>query len=235
MSAGSAGVGIAKSEILTYKTKVETWNLRFKIASFFIVIFLACSFLIVGLCSSTSAIKHIQQIQTSQMDVIKAKVADSNNVKVASTGTNVPLIPKANAAESVDNVADTSEVKNKTDVKAENNEKNTTEIKQSEKSSTQPKTSDKSEEPKTSQKVKEKKLNSDDTFSLTMVSTGSIITLIAFILGVGLTMILTLFKFTFSPPEDASNSKDPAVTLAGPLSELIRSISDYLVKKFKLN
>lgn len=66
--------------------------------------------------------------------------------------------------------------------------------------------------------------------STSIVSTGSIVTLIAFILGVGLTLILTLLKVTFSNHENESNNND-CITLAGPLSELFQAIASYVKKK----
>jgi len=67
------------------------------------------------------------------------------------------------------------------------------------------------------------------------LSASSMIMIVAFILGVGLTLILTLLKSAFRHPTDSS-SKDEANTtsleLATPLSELISSIVSYLKEKF---
>lgn len=233
MSAGSGGVAIsANSEILEHKRNVERWTLYFKITSFVAVILLAIAFLLTGLCSAYTAIGHIQHIQTEQMSVIKTKAADSQKVKVASADKGLSVIGKANASEVEENAEDIAEDL----IKGTNNEKSALSSQKSDENSDAPSSnSPKKEQPKASEKQNDKTSNTDEAFSLTMVSTGSIITLIAFILGVGLTMILTLLKFTFSPPEEENNNQSPSVTIAGPLSELIRSVSDYLRKKIGLN
>ena len=63
-------------------------------------------------------------------------------------------------------------------------------------------------------------------------ATGSLLTLVAFILGTGLTLLLSLLKFVFinnQHEQNISNSPD----IATPLSELIKGLSDWLKKKVK--
>ncbi|UIP28875.1 hypothetical protein [Photobacterium sp. TLY01] len=63
-----------------------------------------------------------------------------------------------------------------------------------------------------------------------MLSAGSIITLVAFMLGVGLTLMLTLIKFTFNNQQEVQQQ---SVTVAGPLSELLTNIVEAINKKLK--
>ncbi len=67
------------------------------------------------------------------------------------------------------------------------------------------------------------------------LSASSMIMIVAFILGVGLTLILTLLKSAFRHPTDNSARSDTNQTsleLATPLSELITGIISYLKDKF---
>ncbi|HIE3987906.1 hypothetical protein PTR15_06005 [Serratia nevei] len=67
------------------------------------------------------------------------------------------------------------------------------------------------------------------------LSASSLIMLVAFILGVGLTLILTLLKSAFRHPTDNSSkdeSNQTSVELATPLSELISSIVSCVKDKF---
>ncbi len=67
------------------------------------------------------------------------------------------------------------------------------------------------------------------------LSASSLIMLVAFILGVGLTLILTLLKSAFRHPTDTPSKDDSNQTsleLATPLSELISGIITYLKDKF---
>ncbi|MDZ5730932.1 hypothetical protein SPG90_20745 (plasmid) [Enterobacter sp. D2] len=66
-------------------------------------------------------------------------------------------------------------------------------------------------------------------------SASSLIMLVAFILGVGLTLILTLLKSAFRHPTDNTSkdeSNQTSLELATPLSELISVIASYLKDKF---
>ena len=60
---------------------------------------------------------------------------------------------------------------------------------------------------------------------------GSVITLVAFILGTGLTLLLTLMKFTFSSRDPAQEEQN--IALAGPASELMAAIASYVRSKLK--
>ncbi|OIN09104.1 hypothetical protein [Oceanisphaera psychrotolerans] len=65
-----------------------------------------------------------------------------------------------------------------------------------------------------------------------LISSGSIITLIAFVLGVGLTLILAVLKLSIS----ANKPNEPAsdyVGLAGPFSELLTQFANWLKSKGK--
>lgn len=67
------------------------------------------------------------------------------------------------------------------------------------------------------------------------LSASSMIMIVAFILGVGLTLILTLLKSAFRHPTDNSSKDDSNKTsleLATPLSELISGTVSYLKDKF---
>ena len=68
--------------------------------------------------------------------------------------------------------------------------------------------------------------NNNDNF---LFSTGSLITLIAFIFGVGLTLLLSVLKFVFIKNEDKGKVTSPDI--ATPVSELIKGLADWLKKK----
>lgn len=66
------------------------------------------------------------------------------------------------------------------------------------------------------------------------LSASSLIAIVAFILGVGLTLLLTLLKAAFHHPTDKNlNGKTPTTTieLATPLSELIMGVINYIKGK----
>ncbi|HCR0932445.1 TPA: hypothetical protein U2L92_003780 [Enterobacter hormaechei] len=66
------------------------------------------------------------------------------------------------------------------------------------------------------------------------LSASSLIMLVAFILGVGLTLILTLLKSAFRHPTDNSSkdeSNQTSLELATPLSELFSGIASYFKDK----
>ncbi|HDY8264241.1 TPA: hypothetical protein RRG97_000028 [Klebsiella pneumoniae] len=67
------------------------------------------------------------------------------------------------------------------------------------------------------------------------LSASSLIAIIAFILGVGLTLLLTLLKSAFQHPTDKNingQKTTDAIELATPLSELIMGAINYLRNKF---
>jgi len=64
-----------------------------------------------------------------------------------------------------------------------------------------------------------------------MLYSGSIITLVAFILGTGLTLLLTIVKFSFHSRQQ--NDDNPNVALAGPASELFMALANYIKSKIK--
>ena len=67
---------------------------------------------------------------------------------------------------------------------------------------------------------------SSDSF---IISTGSLLTLVAFIFGVGLTLLLSVLKFVFIRDED--KQKENSADIATPLSELIKGLANWLKKK----
>ncbi|PXW50038.1 hypothetical protein DFO55_12835 [Grimontella sp. AG753] len=67
------------------------------------------------------------------------------------------------------------------------------------------------------------------------LSASSLIAIVAFILGVGLTLLLTLLKSAFQHPTDKNingQKTTDAIELATPLSELIMGMINYLRNKF---
>lgn len=84
------------------------------------------------------------------------------------------------------------------------------------------KATDNKEDSKNEIKVNE---NNDDF----LFSTGSLITLIAFIFGVGLTLLLSVLKFVFIKNEDKGKVTSPDI--ATPLSELMKGLADWIKKK----
>ncbi|MFK3862586.1 hypothetical protein [Pseudoalteromonas rhizosphaerae] len=60
---------------------------------------------------------------------------------------------------------------------------------------------------------------------------GSIITLVAFILGTGLTLLLTIVKFSFHSRQQ--NEDNPNIALAGPVSDLFLAMAKYINSKIK--
>lgn len=88
------------------------------------------------------------------------------------------------------------------------------------------KTLDKSE--KVNSEVKKEE---SERLSNKMLYSGSIITLVAFILGTGLTLLLTIVKFSFHSRQQ--NEDNPNVALAGPASELFMALANYIKSKIK--
>ncbi|MEQ9903114.1 hypothetical protein [Pectobacterium aroidearum] len=67
------------------------------------------------------------------------------------------------------------------------------------------------------------------------LSASSLIAIVAFILGVGLTLMLTLLKAAFQHPTDKSANRDKdqsAMEIATPLSQLIVNFVNFLKEKF---
>lgn len=78
---------------------------------------------------------------------------------------------------------------------------------------------------------KENKKEVSESMSNKMLHSGSIITLVAFILGTGLTLLLTIVKFSFHSRQQ--NEDNPNVALAGPASELFMALANYIKSKIK--
>lgn len=83
-------------------------------------------------------------------------------------------------------------------------------------------------------KVEQKSGNNIPDLSTDWLSTGSLIAIVAFILGVGLTLLLTLLKSAFHHPTDKDlNSRNSinTVELATPISELVLGVLVHLREK----
>ncbi|WP_193050115.1 hypothetical protein [Pseudoalteromonas undina] len=84
---------------------------------------------------------------------------------------------------------------------------------------------------KSKEENKEIKKEEPESMSNKMLYSGSIITLVAFILGTGLTLLLTIVKFSFHSRQQ--NEDNPNVALAGPASELFMALANYIKSKIK--
>lgn len=73
----------------------------------------------------------------------------------------------------------------------------------------------------------EKKENSEKPLADKIISASAVLTMLAFILGVGLTLLLTLLKFSFN------NNKDNTAEITSPYGKLIIEIGEALRDKFK--
>ncbi|EPZ8357397.1 hypothetical protein ACXWYY_002907 [Enterobacter hormaechei] len=83
--------------------------------------------------------------------------------------------------------------------------------------------------------VQAKELASSVNLNTDWLSASSLIMIVAFILGVGLTLILTLLKFSFNHPTDKptrNEAEQTAVEIASPLSQLIVNFVTFLKEKF---
>lgn len=77
----------------------------------------------------------------------------------------------------------------------------------------------------------EVKIEEGGTFaSESMLYSGTVVTIIIALLAVGLTLILTILKFTFVH-DKSNNNDDDSVEIAGPMSELIKVAAQYVKKK----
>lgn len=86
-------------------------------------------------------------------------------------------------------------------------------------------------EDKAKKENKEVKKEESESMSNKMLYSGTIITLVAFILGTGLTLLLTIVKFSFHSRQQ--NDDNPNVALAGPASELFMALANYIKSKMK--
>lgn len=212
------------SKILGFNIFEKRAYLVFKIAAFIVIILLGAYFLHVGLRVSTQAIGHIKEIQVAQLKqnsekVELAKLVESNKLEQAKA--------KAAILENSDTPVSSSASTQPKPV-----EKEAETVKASKEMNESKVVKDTG---KTEKKETKEPNTSSDSLGSAMVSTGSIVTLIAFILGTGLTLLLTLLKFTFTANEPTNQNQNDCVTVAGPLSELLQSIADYIKKKIGLN
>ncbi|EGQ9302716.1 hypothetical protein M2G40_20160 [Vibrio vulnificus] len=206
------------NSILQFNIFEKRTYLLFKAIAFLVIIITGTWFLWTGLEVSTSAIGHITEIQKAQLKqnaekVELAKLVESNKLeqaKAKNTALENPETPKPSI----------------TSANSKPDEKVTETVKVA-------KDSTESKQVKNEKKENKESSSTSDSLGSTMVSTGSIVTLIAFILGAGLTLLLTLLKFTFTANEP-TNQND-CVTVAGPLSELLQSLTNYIKKKMGLN
>lgn len=84
---------------------------------------------------------------------------------------------------------------------------------------------------KSDEKIKTSDKQVVESMGNKMLYSGSIITLVAFILGTGLTLLLTIVKFSFHNRQQ--NENNPNVALAGPASELFMALANYIKSKIK--
>ncbi|MFZ3466405.1 hypothetical protein [Vibrio harveyi] len=208
------------SKILEFNIFEKRTYLFFKITAFIIIILMGAYFLCTGLTVSVTAITHIKDIQVKQLQQNSDKV-ELAKLKAANNLEN-PQTKQAVTLEKPEEVLSAS-------VSTQPVAANKPAVPNVEPKKTLNKTSE--EKPD----KKEPKKDTSDSLGSAMVSTGSIVTLIAFILGVGLTLLLTLLKFTFTANEPTNQDQNDCVTVAGPLSELLQSITNYMKKKFGLN
>jgi hypothetical protein len=201
----------------SFKQRESRWTLNFKIFSFIAVLALAIIFLITGLCITSQSVLHISMLQEKQLDLIEKNFSSEiENLQVKkSTIIAGPITDSISKPESKP-----TGIQMISSANAEELEKSLPPSQQVNREA-----SDEKNSPPRSES------NADKTLTIT-IATGSIITLIAFILGVGLTLLLTLLKFTFyteDPTKDNSNN----ITYAGPLSELITQLVSYIKSKIK--
>ncbi|ENP0826955.1 hypothetical protein ACCI36_004177 [Vibrio parahaemolyticus] len=215
------------SHILKFNIFEKRTYLFFKVTAFIVIILLGAYFLCTGLTVSVKAITHIKDIQVKQLQHNSAKVelaklielnkVDKAKLNASPTVETSSLPVSSSASVLTDPASSTTAVKGP---ETEPRGKATETIPAKEKVVKVDKNSSK---------------ESDSSLSSAMVSTGSIVTLIAFILGVGLTLLLTLLKITFTANEPTNQSPNDCVTVAGPLSELLQSIAEYIKKKIGLS
>ncbi len=196
------------SQILKFNIFEKKTYLSFKIAAFILIIALGAGFLGFGLWVSIAAIDHIKEIQITQL---KQNIEKVELTKLIESNKIIQEKSKINAEMSLSSACSIKPITSDKLIQAKNSSQTST------------------------NKKDHKEESSSDSLGSTMVSTGSIVTLIAFILGVGLTLLLTLLKFTFSANEPTNQNQDDCVTIAGPLSELLQSIASYIKKKIGLN
>ena len=88
-----------------------------------------------------------------------------------------------------------------------------------------------SEKEKPDVKKADVKKEESESMGYQMLHSGSIITLVAFILGTGLTLLLTIIKFSFNSRQQ--NEDNSNIALAGPASELFMAMANYIKSKIK--
>lgn len=190
------------AEILRYKQREQTAYLWFKITAFICCIALGSTFLLKGVFLSGDAVEHVISMQQKQLEVIDKRL-DLQEICIKNDKECGQIkIAKINSSQVKKQSQDSDQSPPPKKVTADELKPNTV--------------------------LKEEK--SGQILDVSMLSTGSILTIIAFILGTGLTLLLTLLKFTFNNNDNTDNEKG-TVLLAGPISELIKAFSAYIKKK----
>lgn len=227
LSDGTLGIAQEKANetwsqtFSNFKQRESNWALNFKILSFCAVLILAIIFLITGLCITSQSVMHISNLQEKQLDLIERNLSSKIEKLQVTKSTIVasPLPEPISALEKKLNGEKTG-IPLISSANAKEQEKSLPTSQQ-----VQPQSSN------DTNSNSENTSNAEKTLTIT-IATGSIITLIAFILGVGLTLLLTLMKFTFTTDEPAKDNTNN-ITFAGPLSELITQFASYIRSKIK--
>lgn len=189
------------NDILGFKIWEERFYLGFKALGFVVAMILAVCFLKSGLKLSEKSLTHILEHRTDTTIEKNTKPLEGNSMAAVSQNDN-PAIQK--------------EKKSPKDKAALNIEKKS----QNNKADLEPEKA-----------IKENATQSTQSMENKMLYSGSIITLVAFILGTGLTLLLTIVKFSFHSRQP--NDDNPNVALAGPASELFMALANYIKSKIK--
>lgn len=212
------------AEVLTFKKWEARLFLSFKVIAFLFAATTSFCFLYHGLTASISAVEHIKAIQcadraiqNTSLDLCKTAEFDKQeDVKPAASSTDTPD-------------------KQVTDPSPSNSQPKTKDITQSDTNKAiSAKSHDTQNTAITMQEVPDKKAEKTSDSSnneRNTIAMGSIITLIAFILGVGLTLALTVLRFASSTDTKAEPSTSVAVS--GPLTQLVVDLGAEILNKLK--
>ncbi|WMS91353.1 hypothetical protein [Pseudoalteromonas sp. HL-AS1] len=190
-----------ESTILGFKIWEERFYLGFKALGFIVAMFLAVCFLKTGLELSEKSLTHILEHRTDTTIEKNKKPLKDSSIAAVSQNDNSAIQKEKKSLK--DKAALDIEKKSK---------KNNVEL-------------------KAEKATKENAKQPTQSMENKMLYSGSIITLVAFILGTGLTLLLTIVKFSFHNRQQ--NEDNPNVALAGPASELFMALANYIKSKIK--
>lgn len=190
-----------ESTILGFKIWEERFYLGFKALGFIVAMFLAVCFLKTGLELSEKSLTHILEHRTDTTIEKNKKPLEDSSIAAVSQNDNSAIQKEKKSLK--DKAALDIEKKSK---------KNNVEL-------------------KAEKATKENAKQPTQSMENKMLYSGSIITLVAFILGTGLTLLLTIVKFSFHNRQQ--NEDNPNVALAGPASELFMALANYIKSKIK--